>query len=136
VIAWGPSPTSGELGFGEATRSSTKPKLVDNLTGSHVFAIACGLSATLLLVDTTSDTPEGKVGALLTGTATSPPSPTTAAKVFPLGVYDPVEPAPRAGAGGGAGAAAAPAVAGGKGGKRKAEPAAAAPAAAGKKAKK
>ena len=37
IVGWGPSPTSGELGFGSETKSSTKPKLVDDLEGA--FAI-------------------------------------------------------------------------------------------------
>jgi hypothetical protein len=37
VVGWGPSPTSGELGFGIESKSSTKPKLVDDLEGT--FAI-------------------------------------------------------------------------------------------------
>lgn len=39
LIGWGPAPTSGEMGFGEATKSSTKPKLVDDLEGCHVITV-------------------------------------------------------------------------------------------------
>lgn len=40
VVAWGPSPTSGELGFGEETKSSTKPKYVDDFEGTHAIAVS------------------------------------------------------------------------------------------------
>ena len=99
TVAFGPSPTYGELGFGEASKSSVKPKLVDDLEGLALSSVAMGLGMSMVLVEASAE---------------------RAAK-FP--VYDPKEPAGKAG-GGGEGAA---------GGKRKAG--AAAPAAA-KKAKK
>ena len=40
IVAWGPSPTSGELGFGEETKSSTKPKYVDDFEGTHAIAVS------------------------------------------------------------------------------------------------
>jgi alpha-tubulin suppressor-like RCC1 family protein len=40
VVAWGSSPTSGELGFGEETKSSTKPKYVDDFEGTHAIAVS------------------------------------------------------------------------------------------------
>lgn len=39
VVVWGPSPTSGELGIGEETKSSTKPKLVEDLDGVHAISV-------------------------------------------------------------------------------------------------
>lgn len=60
LVTWGPSPTSGELGYGEATKSSTKAKLVDDLEGCHVLQTAAGLATTLILVDVTSATKEGE----------------------------------------------------------------------------
>ena len=100
TVAFGPSPTYGELGFGEASKSSVKPKLVDDLEGLALSSVAMGLGLSMVLVEASAE---------------------RAAK-FP--VYDPKEPAGKAG-GGAEGA--------GGGGKRKAG--AAAPAAA-KKAKK
>jgi hypothetical protein len=34
IVTWGPSPTSGELGYGEAVKSSTVPKLVPEFEGA------------------------------------------------------------------------------------------------------
>lgn len=50
VIAWGPSPTYGELGLGENVKSSTQPKEVKTLEGAHVEQITCGMGHTVLLV--------------------------------------------------------------------------------------
>jgi hypothetical protein len=51
LITWGPSPTSGELAYGEHTKSSTRAKLVDDLHGCSVVSLACGAFATLVLID-------------------------------------------------------------------------------------
>ncbi|XP_064120130.1 protein RCC2 homolog [Macrobrachium nipponense] len=50
VIAWGPSPTYGELGLGENVKSSTQPKEVKSLEGAHVYQVTCGMGHTMLLV--------------------------------------------------------------------------------------
>ncbi len=57
VVSFGPSPTSGELGYGEGAKSSTKAKLVDDLEGCYALDVSMGLGASLVLLDTTSDTP-------------------------------------------------------------------------------
>jgi len=52
VISWGPSPTCGELGYGDPVsnpKSSTIPKLVDALQGVHCTQVracvgVCGLT--------------------------------------------------------------------------------------------
>jgi alpha-tubulin suppressor-like RCC1 family protein len=50
VIAWGPSPTFGELGYGEnKPHSSTIPQELKSLDGVHVHHISCGYSHTLYL---------------------------------------------------------------------------------------
>lgn len=58
VIAWGASPTYGELGFGELTKSSTIPKEVSKLAGVKVLSLSMGMSHTLLIAQ--EDTPEQK----------------------------------------------------------------------------
>lgn len=50
VIAWGPSPTYGELGLGEHTKSSTTPKEVKSLDGAHVYRLSCSMASSLLVV--------------------------------------------------------------------------------------
>ncbi|KAJ1618588.1 regulator of chromosome condensation 1/beta-lactamase-inhibitor protein II [Pavlovales sp. CCMP2436] len=50
LIAWGPSPTYGELGYGpEGPKSSTTPKLVDDLTGALVEQVTSFFFSFLLL---------------------------------------------------------------------------------------
>lgn len=49
-ISWGPSPTYGELGYGEGkSKSSTTPIEVKSLDGAHIINIACGYGHTLLI---------------------------------------------------------------------------------------
>lgn len=49
-ISWGPSPTYGELGYGEGkSKSSTTPQEVKTLDGIHVADVACGFGHTLLI---------------------------------------------------------------------------------------
>ncbi|XP_046381078.1 protein RCC2-like [Haliotis cracherodii] len=58
VISWGPSPTFGELGYGEnKMRSSTTPQEVKLLDGVHVHAIACGYAHSIVIArcDTEED---------------------------------------------------------------------------------
>mmetsp|Transcript_7464 Transcript_7464/g.8614 ORF Transcript_7464/g.8614 Transcript_7464/m.8614 type:complete len:570 (-) Transcript_7464:147-1856(-) len=55
VITWGPSPTYGELGYGHpdngAPKSSTQPKLVDDLPNVKVLHAAVGFGHSLLVAD-------------------------------------------------------------------------------------
>lgn len=60
LVAFGPSPTCGELGFGEVTKSSTKCKIVEDLGETHVIQVAAGHSSSLVLLDTVSETPLAK----------------------------------------------------------------------------
>lgn len=49
-ISWGPSPTYGELGYGEGkSKSSTTPQEVKTLDGCHIKSVACGFGHTLLV---------------------------------------------------------------------------------------
>jgi alpha-tubulin suppressor-like RCC1 family protein len=59
LISWGPSPTYGELGYGEHQgKSSTTPKEVKTAIGICIQRIACGFGHSLLLAR--SDTEEDK----------------------------------------------------------------------------
>ena len=50
VISWGPSPTYGELGYGEnKAKSSTIPQEVKLLDGIHIRSISCGYGHSLAL---------------------------------------------------------------------------------------
>lgn len=51
VIAWGASPTYGELGLGDMQKSSTVPKEVTRLGGLKVFCMTMGFSFTFMVVD-------------------------------------------------------------------------------------
>lgn len=49
-ISWGPSPTYGELGYGEGkSKSSTVPQEVKPLDGVSIKSVACGFGHTLLI---------------------------------------------------------------------------------------
>ncbi|XP_022085446.1 protein RCC2 homolog [Acanthaster planci] len=58
IISWGPSPTFGELCYGEnGPRSSCQAKEVKPLENIHIHALTCGLGHTLLIAknDTVED---------------------------------------------------------------------------------
>lgn len=49
-ISWGPSPTYGELGYGEGkSKSSTTPQEVKTLDGIHASDVSCGFGHTLII---------------------------------------------------------------------------------------
>uniref|UniRef100_A0A6G1S701 Protein RCC2 n=2 Tax=Aceria tosichella TaxID=561515 RepID=A0A6G1S701_9ACAR len=49
-ISWGPSPTYGELGYGDGkSKSSTTPNEVKTLEGTHIINVTCGFGHTLLI---------------------------------------------------------------------------------------
>jgi alpha-tubulin suppressor-like RCC1 family protein len=52
LIAWGASPTYGELGLGDMMKSSTTPKEVNKLEGMKITQVTMGYSHTLMLVNT------------------------------------------------------------------------------------
>jgi len=58
VIAWGCSPTYGELGIGGATKSSAQPTKVNALEGLRTLQVAEGYSFTFLLVQSTTEDDE------------------------------------------------------------------------------
>lgn len=50
MISWGPSPTYGELGYGEnKAKSSTIPQEVKPMEGIHVHKVSCGYAHTLVM---------------------------------------------------------------------------------------
>ncbi|XP_012551520.1 protein RCC2 homolog [Bombyx mandarina] len=51
LIAWGVSPTYGELGMGEINKSTAKPKEVSRMDSLGITQVAMGYSHTLLLCD-------------------------------------------------------------------------------------
>jgi len=52
LIAWGPSPTSGELGYGEKdVKSSTVTKAVDDLEDTNILKVGMGYNHSLAIVD-------------------------------------------------------------------------------------
>lgn len=51
LIAWGASPTYGELGLGDLQKSSAQPKEVTKLSGMKIPQIALGYSHSLMLVN-------------------------------------------------------------------------------------
>ncbi|XP_049886487.1 protein RCC2-like [Pectinophora gossypiella] len=55
VIAWGVSPTYGELGTGEINKSTARPKEVTKMEGLNVTHVAMGYSHSLLLCDDAND---------------------------------------------------------------------------------
>ncbi|XP_037731507.1 protein RCC2 homolog [Drosophila subpulchrella] len=60
LIAWGASPTFGELGIGEFQKSSTVPKEVPKLDNIKIPQVTMGYSHTALLVDTSHDATKQK----------------------------------------------------------------------------
>ncbi|KAK3912807.1 Protein RCC2-like protein [Frankliniella fusca] len=63
VIAWGPSPTSGELGLGEIRKSSTTPLEVKSLDGMYIEQVTCGISHTLFIARDKSDEEKKRIEA-------------------------------------------------------------------------
>lgn len=52
LIAWGASPTYGELGLGDLQKSSASPKEVTKMEGMKIPQVTMGFSHTLLICDT------------------------------------------------------------------------------------
>lgn len=52
LIAWGASPTFGELGLGDLQKSSTTPKEVSRMEGMKIPQVTLGMAHSLLLVNT------------------------------------------------------------------------------------
>jgi alpha-tubulin suppressor-like RCC1 family protein len=50
MISWGPSPTYGELGYGEnKAKSSTVPQEIKPLEGIYIKTVSCGFGHTLFI---------------------------------------------------------------------------------------
>lgn len=64
VIAWGASPTYGELGLGDEVKSSSVPKIVPDLHSMEVTHVAVGFSHSLLLVNVEHENTKQKYEAL------------------------------------------------------------------------
>lgn len=65
VISWGPSPTYGELGYGEnRAKSSTIPQEVRDLTGIHVNEVSCGFAHSLMIARDESEEEKAKLDKL------------------------------------------------------------------------
>ncbi|GBN14918.1 Protein RCC2 [Araneus ventricosus] len=65
VISWGPSPTYGELGYGESRpKSSTTPQEVKPLDGIHVHNVACGYGHTLFIARDDTEEERNKINQL------------------------------------------------------------------------
>ncbi|XP_053624419.1 protein RCC2 [Plodia interpunctella] len=66
LIAWGVSPTYGELGTGEINKSTARPKEVSRMDGLNITQVTMGYSHTLLLCDDTADEVKAKLASLPT----------------------------------------------------------------------
>ena len=65
VISWGPSPTYGELGYGEnKAKSSTIPQEMKLLNDIYVTKVACGFGHTLLLARQESKAEQDRIDKL------------------------------------------------------------------------
>ncbi|XP_046983465.1 protein RCC2 homolog [Schistocerca americana] len=64
VIAWGPSPTYGELGLGELRKSSTTPMEVKALEGVYVKQVSCGMGHTMFIARNDSEQDEARLAKL------------------------------------------------------------------------
>ncbi|XP_026331875.1 protein RCC2 [Hyposmocoma kahamanoa] len=64
LIAWGVSPTYGELGTGEINKSTARPKEVSKMEGFNVTQVTMGYSHTLLLSDDSPDEVKQKLESL------------------------------------------------------------------------
>ncbi|XP_054719884.1 protein RCC2 homolog [Uloborus diversus] len=65
VISWGPSPTYGELGYGDnRPKSSTTPQEVKPLDGLYIHSVACGHGHTLLIARDETEEDKNKLNQL------------------------------------------------------------------------
>ncbi|XP_064642734.1 protein RCC2 homolog [Lineus longissimus] len=56
VISWGPSPTYGELGYGEhKPKSSTRAEVMKSMEGMHIHKVACGYGHCILIAKCDTD---------------------------------------------------------------------------------
>ncbi|XP_014665982.1 PREDICTED: protein RCC2-like [Priapulus caudatus] len=65
VVSWGPSPTYGELGYGDnKPKSSTRPEEVKTLAKHYIYAVACGYGHTLMIARDDSEEEKQKLETL------------------------------------------------------------------------
>ncbi|XP_041378460.1 protein RCC2-like [Gigantopelta aegis] len=65
TVSWGPSPTYGELGYGEnKPHSSTVPQEVKPLSGIYIQSISCGFAHTLLIARNDTEAEQEKINEL------------------------------------------------------------------------
>ncbi|GLV48659.1 uncharacterized protein CBL_06051 [Carabus blaptoides fortunei] len=64
IIAWGASPTYGELGLGEFQKSTSVPKEVNKLEGVKVLQLAMGYSHTMMIAATDTQEQRDKLDTL------------------------------------------------------------------------
>jgi len=65
LISWGPSPTYGELGYGEnKAKSSTTPQEVKLLDGVYIRNVACGYGHSLMIAKDETDADKAKIDKL------------------------------------------------------------------------
>jgi len=48
-LAWGPSPTCGELGHGHLMQTAKRPEIVKKLKGIKIHTLTCGVAHTLFI---------------------------------------------------------------------------------------
>lgn len=61
VIAFGPSPTYGELGLGDNLKSSPQPIEVKKLKGIYIEQVSCGLGHTVMIARDGTDEEKNKI---------------------------------------------------------------------------
>uniref|UniRef100_A0A2A4JMU6 RCC1-like domain-containing protein n=1 Tax=Heliothis virescens TaxID=7102 RepID=A0A2A4JMU6_HELVI len=66
LVAWGVSPTYGELGTGDLNKSSARPKEVTRMDGLNITQVTMGYSHTLLLCDDAGEEVKAKLASLPT----------------------------------------------------------------------
>ncbi|KAF9421700.1 hypothetical protein HW555_002381 [Spodoptera exigua] len=66
LVAWGVSPTYGELGTGDINKSSARPKEVTRMEGLNITQVTMGYSHTLLLCDDAGEEVKAKLASMPT----------------------------------------------------------------------
>lgn len=66
LVAWGVSPTYGELGTGDINKSTARPKEVTRMDGLNITQVTMGYSHTLLLCDDTGEEVTAKLASMPT----------------------------------------------------------------------
>ncbi|XP_039763322.1 protein RCC2 homolog [Pararge aegeria] len=66
LIAWGVSPTYGELGTGDINKSTARPREVSSMEGLNITQVAMGFSHTLLLCNDSSEEVKQKLATMPT----------------------------------------------------------------------